>query len=212
MKTFFIHSYKDGKILYEGVFHSFKQCLEAAVQDRAVLHHADLKTRNLSNANLDDALLRGADFTNANLSGTNLSESDLMGARFMNAALYNTCLAHSNLRECNFEGAAFGGTDIAGSDLSQAVFSTLSAFTLDFIHTNAMRGCRFRNCDGTFSVMNTPPVVMHGLLDRPLIFLDHDSKYGHETIDKAWPAGMRKWLKSFRKSPCDMKEWKAAQS
>lgn len=171
MKIFTIHS-KTGRLLYEGRYASFKACLEAAVADNANLENADLRNQNLCNAMLDDGNMRRADFTNSNLTGANASEADLQGAMFTGADLYNTCLACADLRGARFESASFGATDIAGADISHAVLSTLSCFSLDFILANDMTGYLFIKPDGKTLKMNQPQIVLKGVSDQLVIFMD----------------------------------------
>jgi len=171
-----ILSYKTGHILYEGLYDSFKACLESAVRQRIALNHADLRSRNLSNAELDDAILPNADFTASNLTGANLSESCLDSSIFRNCALYNVCFAYSSLRDCDFAGASFGGTDISACDISGSVFTTLSCFSLSFVNVRSMRQCRFINPDGTHCAMSKPPVVIQGFEHSPIVFMDRHLK------------------------------------
>jgi len=183
MTYYALRSSRNNDLLFEGRFLSFVACLEQAVRDRISLPHLDLSRKNLSNANLDDAILPDADFTQTNLSGVNLSESTLKGARFHGAALYNACLADSNLTGCDFQSASFGGTDIHNTILSQARFSTLSCFSLDFTRTRHMGGCLFVNSDGSVSKMSRPPLVIKGLGHDPVIVLDEEVRAGHNRID-----------------------------
>jgi len=132
MKLYQLRSTQNKKILFEGKFETFKDCVESAVLQKIPLPYIDLSHQNLTNANLDDAIMPHADFTQSNLSGANISEAYVSGARFTNASLYNTCFCDSNLAGSNFNGAFFGGTDIFGSIISRSQFSTLSAFSLDF--------------------------------------------------------------------------------
>ena len=183
MKNHQIRSIKDGTVLFEGQFSSFKACLEQAVQDRVALNCVDLRNKNLINANLDDATMPGADFTGSNLTGANMSEAYFKGANFSGSALYNTCFYDSNLTACNFDGAFFGATDIHGTILSHSQFSTLSCFYLDFVRVRQMTGCIFINPDGRICQMSKPPIVIRGMGRDPIILLDHHVKSGHNIID-----------------------------
>ncbi|MCC7305545.1 MAG: pentapeptide repeat-containing protein [Alphaproteobacteria bacterium] len=165
-----------GNILFEGKFKDFKTCLEQAVKDNVDLSKAHLARRNLSNTMLDGAMLKGADFTGANLCGSNLSESQLDGAVFISADLVNACLACASMRGCLFGDASFGATIITGADISYATFSTLSCFTLDFMHTRAMEGCIFSDPEGLHLSMSRPPVVIKGLSAEAIIFMDRHIK------------------------------------
>lgn len=173
MRIYNILSRQNNKMLFEGQFGSFVECLERAVEENIDLGHADLRQRNLSNASLDDAWLTHADFTGANLGGANLSEARLSGARFTNAGLYNTCLAYSDMQHCRFEHAGFGATDIAGSNISFSRFAGLSCFSLDFTQVSAMKGCRFESPCAVHSVHTScPPVVITGLHTTPLVIIE----------------------------------------
>lgn len=183
MKHHQLLSTTDGAILFEGQFQNFKHCLEQAVKDRVTLNNVALNGKNLTNINLDDAIMPGADFTGANLTGANLSEAYLKGANFTASALYNVCFNESNLTACNFTSAAFGATDIHGCIITNAQFSSLSCFTLDFVYAREMGGCIFINPDGRICAMSKPPVVIRGLNHRPIILLDHQVKFGHNVID-----------------------------
>lgn len=168
---------KNGSPLFENRFHSIKKCLESAVAQGIVLDGIALPHANLTGANLDGARMAGADLSGANLTGANLSESRLDGADFSGAALYNACLCEASLRGCNFRDAAFGATDIAGADLSESVFSTLSAFLLNFTDCTAMKDCRFEDPAGISCPISHPPVVILGP-PRPVFILDRHIKTG----------------------------------
>ncbi len=183
MKHYQIRSIEKRTILFEGFFENFKTCLENAVADKAILNHADLTNRNLTNVNLDDAIMPGANFTNSNLTGANMSEAYFKDARFNGAALYNTCFYDSNLTGCDFTDASFGATDIFGTIISNARFSTLSCFTLDFQSVRNMDGCLYISRDGHICRMSKPPLVVHGYTRKPIIFMDDHVKAGHNLID-----------------------------
>ncbi|MBI4030500.1 MAG: pentapeptide repeat-containing protein [Proteobacteria bacterium] len=157
-----IKDYRTGKTLFEGDFSTLRECLEQAVTDHATLDGADLSGANLINASLDEAQMRNACFKNANLMGANLSEAALDSADFTNACLQSSCLCFSSLRGCHFEGAAFGATDIAGCDVSGSLFSTLSAFSLNFIDAENMVGCRYLHNNATCN-FSRPPIFINGL-------------------------------------------------
>ncbi|MCB9983347.1 MAG: pentapeptide repeat-containing protein [Rhodospirillales bacterium] len=178
-----LRSIKDDSVLFEGRFETLKACLEQAVADRVALHCVNLRCQNLTNANLDDALMPGADFSGANLTGANMSESYFKDTNFTGTALYNTCFCDSNISACNFEDASFGATDIHGAILSQARFSTLSCFNLDFVTARAMTGCVFTNPDGTLCPMSRPPIVVRGAGNEILVQLDHHTKTGHNIVE-----------------------------
>ena len=178
-----IRSIDKNIILFEGIFKDFKACLEQGIKDRVILNSANLKHKNLSNANLDDAIMPSADFSGSNLTGANISEAFMKDANFTNTALYNTCFYDTNLTACNFDGAGFGGTDIFGTVLAQAQFSTLSCFGLDFSGARTMAGCIFLNPDGRICQMSKPPLVIRGMGRDPIILMDNHVKAGNNLID-----------------------------
>ena len=184
MQTIKLRTTQNNKILFEGRFPSFKECLEQAIFNKIPLHHIDLTGQDLSNANLDNAQMGFADFTGTNLTGANLSESYLRGSNFENAALYNTCLCLSNISECNFQNTSFGGTDIFGTILCHSTFSTLSAFSLDFGSAQQMQNCRFVNAKGKVAKMSRPPIIIQGLSRKPIIIMDNAISAGHNTIKR----------------------------
>ncbi|GJL85188.1 MAG: hypothetical protein DHS20C02_09630 [Micavibrio sp.] len=174
-----LQSDQDNRLLYEGDFPTVTACVEQAVSEQIDLKNVNLHNANLINANLDEAQLQNANLSGANLSGANLSEAHLKGANMDGAALYNTCFCYSNLSYCDFGNSAFGGTDIVGCDISESRFSTLSAFTLNFVLARNMAGCVFRDPSGTLCSMSRAPVVIHGLQNGPLVLMDYHVKIGH---------------------------------
>jgi len=172
-----IRNHRTGTIIYEGEFATARACVEQAVGDGICLDYADLRHTNLANATLDDAVMRHVRLDGANLTGANLSEAQLDGTSFVNAALYAACLCLSSFSGCGFEGATFGGTDIAGSRLQACRFSTLSAFSLNFIDAAAIADCRYYASEGAVCPFSKPPLVLQGLA-LPVIALDHHLKIG----------------------------------
>ena len=183
MRLYQLRSTQNGKILYQGTFKSFQSMLEQAAKDKAPVPYADLKHRNLSNADLDGLIAPHGDFSGSNLTGANISESFLNNANFANSALYNTCLCESSIANSNFDGAFFGGTDIYDSLISHSQFSTLSAFSLDFQSVKEMKDCVFINANGRISKMSKPPIVIMGVRRSPTVFFDDTVKVGHNIID-----------------------------
>ncbi len=183
MKLYQLRSINSDAVLFEGNFKSFKDCLERAVLDRVALDCVNLRNKNLTNANLDDAIMPHADFTGANLTGANMSEAYLKGSNFVATALYNVCFNDSNITACDFSNASFGATDIYGTIISHSQFSTLSCFSLDFVHVRQMSGCIFINPDGRICEMSKPPIVVRGMGREPIILMDRHVKAGHNIID-----------------------------
>lgn len=168
---------KADAVLFENRCSSLKKCVETAVSQGITLDGLVLPRANLAGANLDGIRMHGADLRGANLSGANLSESQLDGTDFSGAALYNACLCESSIRNAIFRNASFGATDITGTDLSGSVFSTLSAFLLNFTDCSAMTACFFEDPAGISCPMSHPPLVILGL-PRPVILLDRHIKTG----------------------------------
>jgi uncharacterized protein YjbI with pentapeptide repeats len=181
-----ITSHETQTVLFGGDFGSARACLEAAVAQELDLTAADLSGANLTAANIDGARLDRARLDGANLAGANLSESHLDGASFRNAALYNTCLAESLMRAADFTGASFGATDVAAANLAGALFSTNSAFTLDFALAQDMRGCCFATADGLLCQMSRPPTVVRGEWGYPIVILDTHVKVGPHVRPLPW--------------------------
>lgn len=183
MKIHKISNFKTGLTLFEGIFNSPRRALEQAVADNICLDHADLSGLNLVNAALDGARLRHARFGNANLAGANLTEAAFDGADFTNANLNAACLCYSSLRGCNFDGASFGETDIIGCDIGGSLFSTRTAFLLNFADASNMAGCYYSVSDKEACLMSRPPIVIHGL-PFPVIFMDEYVMIG--PLLRAW--------------------------
>ncbi|MCD8570662.1 MAG: pentapeptide repeat-containing protein [Alphaproteobacteria bacterium] len=171
-QSFTISCKKTNQTLYQGLFASFKSCVEQAVADKANLHGADFRHKNLSNANLDDALMAEADFTGANLSGTNLSESFLEECIFENSNVIDACLAYSHLSGSNFTNARLAATDITNAVLRRCVFAGLPTFSLDFMNAEDMSGSLYNHHNQPFLSMSRCPRVFTGLLNTPVIVLD----------------------------------------
>ncbi|MGB0719373.1 MAG: pentapeptide repeat-containing protein [Bdellovibrionales bacterium] len=202
MKAYTIHSRNTGKTLYQGIFKSFKSCLEQAVADNVTLIGADLRHRNLTNADLDGAKLPQVDFTGTNLTGANLSEAYLKNADVSQTALYNTCLAYSNLCDCDFTSASFGATDITGCILTGSRFSSLSFVTLNFSAAKAMDNCAFIDRNDVVHSMSQPPIVLTGLSDTPMIISDH---YTHLGLTAIGPCHRETLFQNITKRPPNQK-------
>jgi len=183
MKNYKLTSKKTNQTLFAGFYPDIKSCLEDAINRRTALPHVDLRTQNLSNANLDDGIFPHADFSGANLTGANISESYCRHANFNETALYNTCFAYSTLSMCNFKGAHFGATDMSGAIIDGAQFNTLSAFTIDFTKTKQMQGCTFINNTGQIAQLSAPPIIINGISKSPIIMLGDHIYRGHKRLD-----------------------------
>ncbi|MGZ9097253.1 MAG: pentapeptide repeat-containing protein [Micavibrio sp.] len=167
--------------LYYGTFSSFRRCVEQAVADGISLRGASLRNTNLLNAELDGADFRQADLSGCNLAGANASECRMNGADFTGATLHGTILCESDLSHACMGSAAFGATDVFAAVLNDCHFSSLSAFTLDFIDASSMTGSCFVNPCGTVCPMSRPPVLIQGLNQR-MIIMDRHIKIGHDVF------------------------------
>lgn len=173
-----IVSFSGGDTLFSGRFPDFRSCVEHAISDGVSLRNADLSHSNLLNAQLDGGDFREAVFINCNLSGVNASECRMDGARFNAATLYGAVFCESSLNNAIFKDASFGATDIYRASLENCVFSTLSAFTLNFSDASTLYGSYFINPCGTICAMSHAPLVIDGLQQK-IIFMDNDIKIGH---------------------------------
>ena len=184
MQHYVLRNHSNQITLFEGDYESYVDCLEDAVTNNINLQEIDLSNKNLSNANLDNAKMQNANFNNSNLTGANLSESNLQSASFNNTTLYNTCLSYSNLKKANFMNANFGATLINGSNIEKAMFSTLSCFDLDFRSVEKMKGCKFECYDGLMHAMSHHPIVLKGILNKPIVVLDQTITIGMHFLPK----------------------------
>lgn len=185
MPYFSLKTHTDESVLFDGYYPDFQDCLEDAVKQSVHLTEIDLSHQNLNNFNLDNALMQRANFSGANLSGTNLSEADLLGATYFDTTLYNTCFSYSCLENSDFRGASFGATLIEGCFMHESIFSTLSCFDLDFTSAESIEGSLFETPNGMHLEMSCHPVVVKGLLSKPIIILDHTIAIGMEVFPKS---------------------------
>lgn len=160
-----------GAIVFGGAFETLRHAATQAVADNVCLDGADFSGANLVNAALDGTRLQGACFQDANLLGANLTEAVLDGADFTNANLQAACLRNASLRGCIFDGTQFGATDIGGCNIGGSLFSTPSAFFLNFTDTANMKDCYYSHSSREACMMSRPPVVVHGL-PVPVVFMD----------------------------------------
>ncbi len=184
MQNFVLNNHIDNKELFSGIYSSFIECIEDAVEKNIDLSYVDLKNKNLSNANLDGANMRGALLAGANLTGANLSEANLKESIFYNCSLYNACLSYSNLQGCDFRAANFGATLIDGANIKECIFSTLSCFDLDFYFADNMHGCLFAMPNGSMHNMSQPPIILKGFMNKHIIILDNTIKIGTRLLPR----------------------------
>ncbi len=184
MKSISIISVKTGRALYAGSHTDIRTALEAGIAEGVSFRDADLRRANLVAASLDGGDFTDADFSGANLAGANLSEVYAGGANFSGCNLTGACLAEGYFLGADFCGAVFGGTIIAGSVLENASFDTLSALLLPFYDVASLRGARFKALQGGWMTMNKPPVIIQGLMNVPLVMMDHKVLIGHAALDR----------------------------
>lgn len=188
MKEYKIKSLNTKSILFQGRYPSMQACIEDAIATGTDLNHADLRRLDLSNITLDNAKLTHVNFTDSNLTGANLSETNLQHCIFQSADLYNVCLAYANIENCSFDGASFGATDIYQTVIKNCIFSNLTCFTLNFKNAKKFTRCRFVDLSGIEVPMRNAPVVVIGLADVPLIFMNDQVWRGHD------PMPGRNWM------------------
>ncbi len=172
-----IINHRTGTLIYQGRFQTAGACLEQAAADNVSLDYADLRNANLAGTALDGISMRYALLDRVNLTGANLSEARLDGASFRGATLQGACLAFSTMEHCNFDGTFFGATDIAGAVLDDSHFSTLSAFSLNFIDCTSLHGCTYQEDGEERCHFSSPPLVLHGL-SLPVVFMQDHLKIG----------------------------------
>ena len=81
---------------------------------------ADLRSANLSGANLSGADLRSADLRSANLSGADLRSANLRSANLSGANLSGADLRSADLRSANLSGADLRSANLRSANLSGA--------------------------------------------------------------------------------------------
>lgn len=186
MKNIQLKQYGSEEVIFEGLYNSIKDCVEAAVRRNICLDAVNLQGANLMNAELDGGRFQRARFDNANLAGANMSDAELEEAVFNNTVLYNTCFCESNMRRAHFFGATFGSTDIVWANLAGACFDTLSALDLKFSESLSLQSSMFYDRTGTVCTMSRPPVVIKGLKYNIVLF-DEFMKVGSAVLPySAW--------------------------
>lgn len=185
MPYFELLNHATKNVIFCGQYPSFHDCLERAIKENISLSYIDLSHKNLTNISLDGAHMPNALFDGANLTGANMSEANLTQSSFKDCALFNCCFSYSNIEHSNFKGAYFGATLIEGANISGCIFSTLSCFDLEFMHVHNMSGCLFVMPDNSAHPMTKHPIVFKGVMNTPIIILDHVIKIGAKTFSKS---------------------------
>ena len=94
--------------------------LRSANLSYANLRYADLRSANLRYANLSGANLSGANLRSADLSGANLRSADLRSADLSGANLRSADLRYADLSSADLSGANLRSADLRYADLSGA--------------------------------------------------------------------------------------------
>jgi len=84
------------------------------------LRGASLKSADLKGVNLQKANLEGADLRKANLQGANLQEANLQGANLQKALLYKANLQEANLESANLQEAILQEANLQEANLESA--------------------------------------------------------------------------------------------
>jgi 2-iminobutanoate/2-iminopropanoate deaminase len=182
MKHYTIKNHQTGSIIHQGLYKSFKDCIEHAVQQNIKLDHADLRYRNLSCANIDTAQLYNARLDFCNLNNANISEAILEQCNFTGASFIGTCLAESQISNSTFINASFGATDLSATNMNECIFSTLSALQLPFQDLANMRNCYFKNAVDQHTPLSRPPLIISGVFKAPIAILDKTILIGHRVV------------------------------
>ena len=122
------------------------EVVKAAIEAKKSLRSADLRSADLSGADL-----RGADLRSANLSGAELSSADLRSAELSSADLRSANLsgAHlsgADLRSANLSGANLSSADLSSAELSRANLSGADLSSADLRGAN-LSGADLRSAD-----------------------------------------------------------------
>jgi len=179
MQTITIKNKISKDIIIKGLYNNDKECLEDAVMNNINLENTDLRHKNFQCANIDTAQLKGADLRYCNLNYANISESNLAGADLRGTSLVGTCIAETNLTNATMQDACFGATDIGYAILDGCHFSTLSALHLPFTGTKSMQHCVFHSIHGEEYSFSAPPIVIQGLFQECLYFIEKNTLIGH---------------------------------
>jgi hypothetical protein len=120
-----IKHYFTGSVLfeYECEGNTIAKTVQEAVNKRANLSGADLRSADLSGAYLSGADLRSADLRSADLSGAYLSGANLSGDYLSGANLRSADLSGAYLSGAYLSGADLRSADLSGADLRSAYLS-----------------------------------------------------------------------------------------
>jgi len=131
---FEIKSKIDEQVIFSLETKSFKFCIESAVKLKinlrsADLSYADLRSADLRSADLSYADLRSADLRSADLSYADLRSADLSYADLRSADLRSADLRYADLRSADLRSADLRSADLSYADLS---YADLRSADLDF--------------------------------------------------------------------------------
>lgn len=172
LEHFSIRHRHTGTIIFEGLYPSFKACVEDAVSKNIALSHADLRDAHLSHANLDGGNFPYADFSGSLCQGINLSECDLTHTKFNDADLMQACLCESQLSHTAFQNTRLKDINISNSELYRVRFLDFSALDIDFATANRLDKCQYIDALGNIAIFSAPPIVLKGFSKR-FVFIDN---------------------------------------
>ena len=113
-----------GTLLFSIETETWKLAVEAAVKASANLRSADLSYADLSSANLSSADLRSANLSYADLSSANLGSADLRSADLGSADLSSADLSSADLRYADLRSADLSSADLCYANLRYANLSS----------------------------------------------------------------------------------------
>jgi hypothetical protein len=132
--------------------------LSSANLSSADLRSANLSYADLSSANLGSADLRSADLGSADLSSADLSSADLRYADLRSADLSSADLCYANLRYANLSSADLSSANLGSADLRSADLSSANLRSADLSYAD------LRSAKGINKYRSTPLLM---LLDQP---------------------------------------------
>ncbi len=167
-----------GTLLFSIETETWKLAVEAAVKASANLRSADLSYADLSSANLSSADLRSANLSYADLSSANLGSADLRSADLGSADLSSADLSSADLRYADLRSADLSSADLcyanlryanlSSADLSSANLGSADLRSADLSSANLrsanLSSADLRSAKGINKYRSTPLLM---LLDQP---------------------------------------------
>ena len=183
-QQYHLMNYHTDKIIFDGWYQSFTQCVEHAVSDGVCLDGVNITGQNMSCANIDDAQMSGAYCKNVNFNGANLSEGVFDNADFTNCDLTNVCFAVSSLMDVDFTNASFDGTDVTDAVFRHCRFSCPSVFNVQWHRAAVFSDCAFMDDEFGLIRMSRPPIIIQGLA-QTIVIMDDVIRVGTHYILKS---------------------------